>query len=75
MQIHGLRYGTQAAWQVNASGWNPISDTTVTLLGNATAYGGSEGIQQLKDDMSLPAAWPQWGRTRSASASTEPMAG
>jgi len=56
MQIHGLRYGTQASVQVNASGWNPISDTTVTLLGNATAYGGiGGGFSTLKMTMSLPA--------------------
>ena len=34
---------TQASVQVNNSAWLPISSSTVTLLGNATAYGGIGG--------------------------------
>ena len=56
MQIHGLRYETQASVQVNDSGWRPISDSTVTLLGNATAYGGiGGGFSTLKMTMNLSA--------------------
>jgi tetratricopeptide (TPR) repeat protein len=56
MLIHGLRYETQASVQVNNSGWRAISDSTVTLLGNATAYGGiGGGFSTLKMTMSVPA--------------------
>lgn len=56
MQIHGLRFETQASVKVNNSGWMAISDSTVTLLGNATAYGGiGGGFATLKMTMALPA--------------------
>jgi len=56
MSIHGLRYETQASVQVNNTGWQAISDTTVTLLGNASAYGGiGGGFSTLKMTMSVPA--------------------
>jgi hypothetical protein len=43
MQVHGLRYQTQASFQLNNSGWIPINESTVTLLGQAGAYGGIGG--------------------------------
>ena len=56
MQIHGLRFGGQASVQVNNSGWMAISDSTVTLQGNATAYGGiGGGFSTLKMTLNLPA--------------------
>jgi hypothetical protein len=56
MQIHGLRFETQASVQMNNSAWLPISDSTVTLLGNAKAYGGiGGGFSTLKMTMNLPA--------------------
>lgn len=56
MQIHGLRFETQASVQVNNSAWMAISDSTVTLLGNATAYGGiGGGFSTLKMTLNLPA--------------------
>ena len=56
LQIHGLEYQTQASVQVNSSGWLPINDTTVTLLGNAAAYGGiGGGFATLKLTITLPA--------------------
>ena len=62
MQIHGLRFETQASVQVNNSGWMPISDSTVTLLGNARAYGGiGGGFSTLKMTMNLPAGSVQTG--------------
>jgi len=62
MQIHGLRFETQASVQVNSSGWMPISDSTVTLLGNATAYGGiGGGFSTLKMTLNLPAGSIQAG--------------
>jgi hypothetical protein len=62
MQIHGLRFETQASVQVNNSSWMPISDSTVTLLGNATAYGGiGGGFSTLKMTMNLPANTIQAG--------------
>jgi hypothetical protein len=55
MQIHGLRYETQASVQVNNSGWMPINSNTVTLLGNAAAYGGiGGGFSTLQMNMNLP---------------------
>ncbi len=56
MQIHGLRTETQASVQVNSSAWMPISDSTVTMLGNATAYGGiGGGFHTFQMNMNLPA--------------------
>ncbi len=62
MQIHGLRTETQASVQVNNSAWMPISDSTVTLQGNAKAYGGiGGGFSTLKMTMNLPAGVVQTG--------------
>jgi len=62
MQIHGLRTGTQASVQVNNSAWLPISNSTVTLLGNATAYGGiGGGFATLSMTMNLPSGVVQTG--------------
>jgi hypothetical protein len=56
MQIHGLRYQTQASVQVNNSAWAPINSSSVTLQGNALAYGGiGGGFSTLKMTMNLPA--------------------
>jgi hypothetical protein len=55
MQVHGLRYQTQASVQLNNSGWTPINDSTVTLLGNASAWGGiGGGFSTLKMTMPVP---------------------
>jgi hypothetical protein len=43
MQIHGLRSQSQASIQLNSADWAPITESTVTLLGNASAYGGIGG--------------------------------
>jgi hypothetical protein len=62
MQIHGLRTGTQASVQVNNSAWLPISNSTVTLLGNASAYGGiGGGFATLSMTMNLPSGVVQSG--------------
>ena len=62
MKIHGLRYDTQASVQVNNSGWMPISSSSVTLLGNAGAYGGiGGGFSTLRMLMTLPAGVLQAG--------------
>ena len=56
MQIHGLRFDAQASVQVNNSAWLPISSSTVTLLGLASAYGGiGGGFHTLQMTMNLPA--------------------
>src|SRR5258708_5047144 len=56
MRIHGLRSGTQASAQVNNSAWLPISNSSVTLLENAAAYGGiGGGFGTVKMNMKLPA--------------------
>ena len=62
MRLHGLRTETQASVQVNNSAWMPISDSTVTLQGNATAYGGiGGGFSTLKMTMNLPSGVVQPG--------------
>jgi hypothetical protein len=62
MQIHGLRTETQASVQVNNSNWMPISDSTVTMLGNAEAYGGiGGGFHTFQMTMNLPAGVIQTG--------------
>lgn len=43
IQIHGLRYDSEASVQVNNSVWLPLSTGNVTLLGNAAAFGGIGG--------------------------------
>jgi cytochrome c553 len=43
LQIHGLRYQTEASFQVNGSSWTPLNSTTTTLQGPALAYGGIGG--------------------------------
>ena len=56
LQIHGLKYQTEASVQVNSSAWIPINDTTVTLLGRAATYGGiGGGFTTLKLTLNLPA--------------------
>jgi hypothetical protein len=62
MYIHGLRSGAQASVQVNSEAWTPITSSTVTLLGNAKAYGGiGGGFSSLKMYMALPAGTIQAG--------------
>jgi hypothetical protein len=54
MQIHGLRTETQASVQFNAGGWHPIAQGPVTLLGQASAFGGiGGGFQTIQ--MTMPA--------------------
>jgi hypothetical protein len=62
MQIHGLRSETQASVQINNSSWMPISDSTVTMMGNATAFGGiGGGFHTFQMTMNLPAGTVQAG--------------
>ena len=54
MQIHGLRTETQASVQLNSGGWQPIAQGPVTLLGQASAFGGiGGGFQTIQ--MTMPA--------------------
>ncbi len=56
LQIHGLKYQTEASVQVNNSGWIQINNSTVTLQGLANTYGGiGGGFHTLSMIMSLPA--------------------
>jgi mono/diheme cytochrome c family protein len=56
MQIHGLKYETEASVQVNNSAWLPIGTGNVTLLGNGAAFGGiGGGFRTLQLTMNLPA--------------------
>jgi hypothetical protein len=43
MQIHNLKYQTEASVQINGGPWIPINDTSVTVLGLAASYGGIGG--------------------------------
>lgn len=43
LQIHNLKYQTEAALRVNSSPWTPINDSTVTIQGLGAAYGGIGG--------------------------------
>lgn len=43
LQVHGLRYDSEASVQVNNSVWLPLSTGNVTLQGNAAAFGGIGG--------------------------------
>jgi hypothetical protein len=62
MYIHGLRSGTQASVQVNSGAWTAIASNTVTLLGNANAYGGiGGGFSSLQMYIVLPAGTIQAG--------------
>ncbi len=57
MQIHGLKYETQASVQVNNSAWLPINSSSVTILGLGASYGGiGGGFKTLQMTMNLPAA-------------------
>jgi mono/diheme cytochrome c family protein len=56
MQIHNLKYDTEASVKVNNSAWLPISTGNVTLQGNAAAMGGiGGGFHTLQLTMNLPA--------------------
>jgi len=56
LQIHGLKYQTQASLRVNSSAWIPINSSTVTLQGLGGAYGGiGGGFHTLSMTLSLPA--------------------
>lgn len=56
MQIHGLKYDSEASVQVNNSAWLPISTANVTLSPLEAAYGGiGGGFHTLTLTMNLPA--------------------
>jgi cytochrome c553 len=56
LQIHGLKYETEASVQVNGGAWLPINTSTVTLQGYAAGVGGiGGGFATLKLTMNLPA--------------------
>lgn len=55
LQIHGLKYDSEASVQVNNSGWLPLSTGNVTLLGLAATYGGiGGGFHTLQMTLNLP---------------------
>lgn len=56
LQIHGLKFETEASVQVNGGAWLPINTSTVTLQGYAAGVGGiGGGFATLKLTMNLPA--------------------
>jgi hypothetical protein len=55
LQIHGLHFQTEASVQINGGTWIPINSSTVTLLGQANAYGGiGGGFNTLQMTMPVP---------------------
>ena len=55
MQVHNLKYQDEASLRINNGAWTPLNDSTVTLLGNAKAYGGiGGGFHTLKLTLTLP---------------------
>jgi hypothetical protein len=55
LQIHGLRYDSEASAQLNNSVWLPLSTTGVTLQGNAVAFGGiGGGFSTISMTVALP---------------------
>jgi hypothetical protein len=55
LQIHGLKYETEASVRVNGGAWLPINTSTVTLQGYAAGVGGiGGGFATLKLTMKLP---------------------
>ena len=43
LQIHGLRYASQASVQINTSAWIPLNNSTVTIAEPGRTYGGIGG--------------------------------
>lgn len=56
LQVHGLRYQTEASVQVNNSVWLPLATPGVTVQGLGAAYGGiGGGFATLSMTVPLPA--------------------
>lgn len=63
IQIHGLKYQTEASVQMNSGAWIPLNNSTVTLQGLASAYGGiGGGFSTLSLTINLPAGAVQQGQ-------------
>jgi hypothetical protein len=43
LQIHGLRYASQASVQINTNAWIPLNNSTVTIAEPGRTYGGIGG--------------------------------
>jgi hypothetical protein len=55
MQIHNLKYETEASVKINNGAWMPINTSTVTLLGHGATYGGiGGGFATLSMTLSVP---------------------
>ncbi len=55
LQIHGLKYETEASVQVNGGAWTPINTSTVTMAGQAASLGGiGGGFATLQLTLNLP---------------------
>ena len=55
LQIHNLKYETEASLKVNNGAWIPINSSSVTLLGQADTFGGiGGGFSTLSMTMNLP---------------------
>ena len=55
LQVHGLRYADQASVQLNAGGWMPLNNNTVTIAEPGKTYGGiGGGFATLVMTLALP---------------------
>jgi len=55
LQVHGLRYQTQASVQVNSSVWIPLRNDTVSVAAPGKAFGGiGGGFSTLELTLALP---------------------
>ncbi len=63
LQIHGLKFQTEASVQLNGGAWLPINDSTVTLQGLGAQFGGiGGGFATLVLTMTLPTGSIQQGQ-------------
>jgi hypothetical protein len=63
LQIHGLKYQSQASLKVNQGVWIPVNDSTATFQGRSAAYGGiGGGYATMKLTITLPPAAVLAGR-------------
>ena len=54
MEIHALRYETEASLQLNSGPWIPINNSTASVLGMGASFGGIGGeFATLKMTMNL----------------------
>jgi hypothetical protein len=54
LEVHALRYETEASFQLNGAPWTPINSTTINIEGLGSAFGGvGGGFSTLKITLNL----------------------